>query len=159
MIKLRDSVQSDIPWLASNIRKADLMEIEAAGNPDPYRAFENGFGLSVPNAYTIVIDGIPAAMMGTSRPIDPETKIGTVWMLGTQDLEKRPIAFLRHMKNNYLPILERGYDALVNVIDSRNKLHIDFIKWLGFSIIRPIEMGDDKIKFYEFAKITNEGGS
>ena len=156
MIEIRKSVESDIAYLAKNVRKADLMEINATGTADPFVSFQNGYDYSRPYAMTMVIDGRPAAMCGTTEA-ESMPEIGCIWLLGTDAIsEINPLGFLRSCKRELLPALIRPYKMLYNIVDARNTVHIDFIKWLGFSIIRSINFGPENLEFYEFAMINKE---
>ena len=47
--------------------------------------------------------------------------------------------------------MEDKFPILFNYIDSRNKLHLTWLKWCGFKIIK--ERYIDNVKFYEFIRI------
>ena len=47
--------------------------------------------------------------------------------------------------------MQNLYPILWNFIDSRNEIHLRWIKWCGFKIIN--ERYIDNVKFYEFIRI------
>lgn len=93
----------------------------------------------------------PVAMFG----VVPISKIsGSVWLLGSNELPKIKTAFLRHSKQEVIK-LNNTYPHLFNIIDSRNHLHVRWIKWCGFKIIGETKVNN--IKFYEFCRVNTNG--
>ena len=150
-------IKSDVRHIspiAKNMREADKMEIAATGTPDPYQALWMGHRQSEPTAYTVMADGKPISMFGVG-PIEGSPKLGTIWLLGTDDItNKCPFHFLRTSKR-FLPTLLEPYHMVCNIVDSRNTVHIRWMKWLGFKFIRPIMFGPENRLFWEFAEVNN----
>lgn len=134
--------------LAPRLRQADLREIEAASDLDPVDALQVGAALSVPSCTIIGNDGQVAGMFG----VVPEDHFGRVWLLGSDALVTKPLSrqFLKECKQ-YLSGLEKLYPALGNVIDARNTVHIKWLRWLGFTFIRQVEIQGRP--FWEFIKL------
>ena len=79
--------------------------------------------------------------------------VGCVWALGSDDLLKVKVGFLR-LSKTYLNTLHEDFPFLFNYVDARNKVHIRWIKWLGFKIINVHpKFGVDQIPFYEFVRL------
>jgi len=79
---------------------------------------------------------------------------GAIAFVGTRMIEENRMSFLRGSRD-VIAYLERDYDFLFNVVDARNAVHIYWLKWLGFSMIRRVEeYGAAKIPVIEFAKVT-----
>ena len=151
-LRVRPTDDLDIDIISLNMREADLMEIEATGTIDPVVSLTNCCELSKGSCYTITMDELPIAMFGVSE-VELLPSFASVWLLGTNDItDSAPIAFLRLTKR-ILPKLISPYDMVFNVMDKRNELHIRFVKWLGFTFIREIAYGPQKLPFYEFALI------
>jgi len=84
------------------------------------------------------------------------TKSGAIAFVGTDAITQNKRALLRGSRD-VLAYLEAksDYGFLFNVVDARNEIHISWLKWLGFSMIRLIQgYGAAKIPVIEFAKVT-----
>ena len=64
-------------------------------------------------------------------------------------IKKIKIKFLRECKNRVEEMSDR-FPVLFNYIDSRNKLHLTWLKWCGFKIINEKTFND--VLFYGFLK-------
>jgi len=87
----------------------------------------------------------------------PETKTaGRIWMLGCQSMmddssDRR--TFLRESKRELIKVHEQ-YPVLFNVVDARNKVHIRWLQWMGFTFIQKHpQWGPEGRLFYEFVRI------
>jgi hypothetical protein len=131
--------------LAPRLRKADLMEIEAASGADPVDALRESAEKSVPSCTIIGNDGTIAGMFGCV----PD---GTVWLLGSDALIQNPLRrqFLKECRR-YVDALP--YPLLHNVIDERNTVHIRWLKWMGFTFIRRVNYGPQNLPFIKFVRI------
>tara|TARA_R100000655_G_scaffold96626_1_gene139201 strand:+ start:1170 stop:1640 length:471 start_codon:yes stop_codon:yes gene_type:complete len=146
-----ESKRDHIPYVAENLRNADLDELAATGTVDPYKALTNGFEMSKPSCYTFVMNDLPVSMFGVA-PFEWQPNSGSIWMLGTNDVtDKCSFHFLRWSKR-FLPKLLEPYDMVCNIVDARNTVHIEWIKWLGFKFLRPIKFGPQNLTFWEFAE-------
>lgn len=152
-LDIRPAEGVDIDIIACDMRPADLAEIAATGTEDPVESLSNSMELSVPSCYTITADGLPIAMFGIA-PVELIPDFGSIWLLGTEEIERYPTAFLRLCKTT-LPRLMAPYDMVFNLMDVRNELHVKFVKWLGFTFIRERSFGPEGLPFYEFALINN----
>lgn len=145
-ILVRASHMGDVAMLKDHLREADQMELRAGGST-PYTALMNGLKLSSPHAYTVQVNGFPVAMFGVV-PV-ANSNFGVIWFLGTDKLLEIKWQFLRQSKY-YLDMLSRDYQLLFNDVHHDNKLHIRWLKWLGFSFMH---YNPKKSPFIEFAKI------
>ena len=139
----------DCYWVAENMREADRNEVAALSGQEPLDALIAGFHYSdVP--FTVVSDGEPAAIFGAG-PVEPD--VGAIWLLGTDGILKNTTRFLRE-SHFWLDQCARPYGMLFNYVDARNKVHIRWIKWLGFTLINlHEEFGVEQRPFYEFVRI------
>ena len=97
---------------------------------------------------------IPIAMFGVA-PVQDRKEWGSIWMLGTDDItDLVPISFLRCCKR-FLPTFLSPYEMVFNLVDHRNTVHIKWLKWMGFSIIREVSYSPSNNKFYEFARLNH----
>jgi hypothetical protein len=76
--------------------------------------------------------------------------IGQVWMLGSEGLVKIKTSFLKQSRSE-VEGMNEIYPHLCNFIDSRNDVHLKWIRWCGFKIIG--EKMINNVKFYEFCKV------
>lgn len=164
-IVIRKSTPIDCVELARLLREEDVAEIRATGGK-PLNALQHGQRMSRP-ALTVEHNGVPALMFGvvpaylhhvTPHAIPSQTlteqswpRGGSVWLLGSNDLETFSRKFLRHSRE-WLAHVEQGYDYLFNAVDARNEVHIRWIKWLGFTGVAEHTVNGHL--FYEFARIT-----
>lgn len=117
-------------WLANNMSAADRNEVAAAVGLGPYRALADSLNRSVAAWTGMVGDSRPVCMFGVT-PIDILAGVGSPWLLGTDEIEKCAITFLRLCKGHAAKMLEL-FPHLVNYVDARHEVAIRWLKWLGF---------------------------
>jgi hypothetical protein len=157
LLRVRSTRAKDAEKLAPKLRQADIQEIQAATGESPLVALQNGISWS-DSCYTIVDENDkPLALFGTVP--DPNSKdTGRVWFLGSDELTKHSLLFLRN-SHKWVEKLHQRYDILWNYIDARNEVHIRWLKWCGFKFIRRIEKyGVEQRPFYEFEKVRIKEG-
>ena len=146
------SCENDGVILGPNLRQADKDEIQAAVGGEPSEVLVESIRLSGNTSYTVkdLETDTPLACFGTA-PFDMNT--GVVWFLGSNELFKKSrISFLRNSEF-WVEKLFGNFSTLFNVVDSRNKLHIRWLKWLDFKFIADIpEFGTEKRMFHQFVK-------
>ena len=145
---LRLASEIDCIYLSENLRKEDIQEIQAVTGLPPLLSLLTGLKLSSVPLVICNADCKPVAMLG----VVPNGLIGFIWMVGTDDLKKISLSFLRNSKD-VCDVLKGKHQILHNYVDKRNKLHINWLKWMGFSIINEVNYGIENRKFYEFVKI------
>ena len=137
-------------WIANNMRQADRDEIAAAAGKGPWAALRDSLHLSVA-AWTGLVDDEPICMFGVV-PLDILGGVGSPWLLGTDEIEKHAISFLR-LNKQYVKEMLEYFPYLVNFVDARNKMSIQWLKWLGFKFdSSPIPYGIWNLPFYRFSK-------
>lgn len=153
---IRPTELEDSILMAPHLRADDLREVEAA----------QGAGVSIEDVLhrssvysddprTVEVEGEPIAMFGIVSATDPDVKTGFVWLMGTEGIQDIGIQFLRGCKAQ-LAEIEKGYDVLTNCVDKRNTLHINWLKWMGFTFIGEVEnYGAEKRPFYEFVRLVS----
>ena len=143
----------DCYYVAQRMRSADRDEVASCGRT-PIRCLLNGY-IYGHKCITILIDGIPIAICGTVISNAKEPKAASIWLLGTDGITEHKRLFIENSKA-YLDYLCEGYDLVWNYVDARNRVHIRWLRWLGFVFIRSTtDKSIDGTSFYEFAKITN----
>ena len=144
----RVSKLDDIVSLAPNLRYEDVREVETLGRTRD-QSLLNGYLYGKMCRSIIDKHGQVVGMYGVV-PVDDKT--GLVWMLGSKDLKKISIAFLKESRTE-VDKMNKIWPHLWNIIDSRNELHLKWLKWCGFTIIG--ERMINKVKFYEFCKVAD----
>ena len=96
-----------------------------------------------------------------SERVSPEygpglPRFGYVWLLGTDDINRFPMTFLRRSRAWFDKCTE-GYDIVGNFVDQRNTKHIEWLKWIGVKFLRVHEnFGHLGLPFIEFVKVINK---
>lgn len=151
---VRESVGSDVPYLAQRLRLEDMAEIAAATGEKPVVALGRGFADSTP-CYTAEFRGKPAAMFGII-PSDLEfARFGSIWLLGTDEIGVFRKQFMRQSRA-WIDRLSEGYDCIGNVVDARNLRHVLWLRRMEFHFLRKIpHYGKLGLPFYEFTKVVS----
>ena len=151
MITARLSIVPDCHLIAPRMREADKIEVKANGL-NPFNALFLGYVHSS-ICYTVVDEhNTPHAMFGCCELPD-SLNIASIWLLGTDDIFKHRVRFLKESKK-YLNIISKSYDMTFNYVHVDNTLHIRWLKWLGFTFLREVSKhGVNGENFYEFARI------
>ena len=142
----RVSTLDDMVYLSKKLRYEDKREVETLRHT-PEKALALGFGNSSICRSIIDARGTPVGVYGVVPLSD---KIGQIWMLGSQGLVKIKTAFLKQSRSE-VESINVIYPHLCNFIDSRNDVHLKWIRWCGFKIIG--EKMINNVKFYEFCKV------
>ena len=128
--------------VAFNLRPDDLREVEEGHGIDhtdlPFLMTHNPSYV-----YFTVPDGKTAGMAGVGEK-------GDIWMLCTPDIHRYPITFAREAKRY---VDSRTEPLLWNIVDSRNKVHLKLLRFLGFKFLRKFEHGPNNVQFIEFCRV------
>ena len=143
----------DIKIIAETMRKEDIAEVQAQSGLAPLASLFYSFFKSSPCMTMISRHGHRMGMWG----VVPESETsGRIWMLGCQSMlddERDKRTFLRQSKIELHKILQK-YPVLFNVVDARNKVHVRWLQWMGFTFIKKhSEYGPESRLFYEFVRI------
>jgi hypothetical protein len=142
----RKSLLIDVVDLAPKLRYEDKREVETLGHT-PEQALCLAY-LSSSICKSIINNiGQVVGMYGVTPLSD---KCGQVWMLGSEGLIKIRLAFLKQSRSE-VDMMNKAYPHLCNFIDSRNEVHLKWIKWCGFKILG--EKIINNVKFFEFARL------
>lgn len=141
--------------LGPRLRQADKDEIKASVGEDPRDILKKSIEISR-ERYTVkdLENEEPLACFGVA-PYGKD--MGLVWFLGSNEIvRKNRISFLRNSEF-WVQKLFKDYRILFNVVDARNKLHIRWLKWLGFEFIADIpEFGVEKRLFRQFVRCKDD---
>jgi hypothetical protein len=146
MIEFREGTREDASWFAERLREADRREIIASTGQHPLVTLMTSQALG--NCYVAEHDGVPVAIFG--MPIVTRLpRVGVPWLLGTDDLDKVRMAFGRES----LEVVEtwkEEVDEMVNYVDSRNRISVKWLQWLGFVVEEAVPHGPYGVPFHKF---------
>ena len=80
-------------------------------------------------------------------PTKNNNKIGTIWFLASDLLDKHYTYFLRRNKL-WLHFLEENYDYLCNYITEEHQTSIRWLKWQGFNFSKPMLVKNVKVLYF-----------
>ena len=141
----RLATTKDLKYLAPRLRFEDKREILSTAGMFPYTALYYSY-LKSAIVFTIVNDKKePVGIFGV-------TVSGAIWLLATDKLKEIQFTFLKENKK-VIDFLNTKYKILWNFVDSRNSLHIKWLKWCGFKFINKKKYGVLNEPFYEVIKI------
>lgn len=136
--------------IAASVRPEDRDELWASTMSPPIEAMTRGIHYSE-ESYTGMIDDVPVCMWGVVMD-SFLTRSGTPWMVGSTDLDRHAMTFLRQCRAPLLEMLGR-YDRLENYVDARNKRSIAWLRFMGFTVDKKAEeYGFLKMPFHRFWK-------
>lgn len=131
--EVRDATMDDVRYISDNMRQIDRHEIYAMAGSRPYRAVRAGFMLSK-RCRVGVVNGSPVCIYGVVNKSVFTTE-GSVWMLGTDELRRHAVRFLRMNKeSSEIDLITKGFDYVDNWCHNENKITIKWLQWLGFNV-------------------------
>jgi hypothetical protein len=151
---VRPAVLDDAVRLAPLLREEDKKEIWAYTGKEPYEALLNGVLLSDVVHTVVASNHVPIAIFGVLTH-QKWSEVGVVWLLGTPLLKEYRMQFLRNSRD-WVQWMHQKWPILHNYVYAENRLHITWLKWLGFKLINlHQEFGINREPFYEFVRITD----
>lgn len=148
---VRPAVEADIAELIPRLRKSDREEVIALTGAPPELALPGAVKYGHTTLALCTPDEAVHGLLGVN-PLMGNPEVGQVWMLLSDEVFNRKHAFLRRSPV-VLEALHKVFPLLTNLVDERNKAHLDWLRWLGFSFLRRVELGPFKLPFIEFARI------
>lgn len=143
---VRTACLEDAYYIASNLRNADRQEIEACYGERGKELYALQRGIEESEICLTISEpqGTPAALLGV---VCPSNNWGRVWLLGTNGIEAWSLRFLRHTKE-WLERLNFIYPVLYNAVDTRNTLHVKWLKWCGFQFMNTYQKNNTTFQFF-----------
>lgn len=145
--------ESDILYIAQNMRAADLGELRASHGDecDVLALLRRSVGQSSLAVTTVdACTGEPVAIFGAG-PLSLLSDIGVPWMLGTERMFDFPRELLADGRR-WVGAMLQDFSELANYVDVRNDLSVRWLKRLGFSFSEPVPYGIKGMSFYRFEK-------
>lgn len=131
------------------LRDADVQEIKAMGGGNPVKALTRSANASE-MAWVALWDGVPTVAFGVARE-SWLPNVGNPWMLATDGILAMKTTFVRG-SIEFVELMHKPFDILRNYVDVRNKVSVQWLKWLGFTLLPPKPYGPRKKLFHEFYK-------
>ena len=113
--------------IAPHLRLQDIHEIHASCDCPVHAAVAYSISHSE-KGYAAYLNGKLCAVFGVHN--------GTIWLVGTEEIARHPIAFFRHSRKIFNKLKE-GYSLLDNFVHVSNTLSLRWLRWLGFTIEQP----------------------
>jgi hypothetical protein len=149
-LRARPARPEDADDLAPRLRAADLREIRAAAGRPPLDVLRYSLERSAPALAVMDGGGALVALYGAAPDGTPDG--GLVWLLGADTLTRHSFTFLRHARP-HLDDLHQAYPRLWNWVDARNRVHIRWLRWCGFSRVGfDPEHGAERRPFHRFER-------
>ena len=81
-----------------------------------------------------------------------------MWLLASEGLVERHSRLFARYSKIWVKQLHRRYDILWNMVDARNRVHIRWLEWCGFTLLRRlVNHGVEQRLFYEFERVASVG--
>jgi len=133
---------SHIKYLQDNLRDTDVRECMIHG-ATPFRALMSGIREKKAETYTAILDGKPAMMFGVA-PVY-EHMVAKIWALGTYKIDEHSLKFLFWSKK-VVEYFQKQYYQLENVVPADHTRTIDWLQFLGFTILEePVMLNGFKV--------------
>ena len=154
-LQVRPSTLDDCAELAATMRWDDRVEIDAASGRSPLTVLLDGFARSV-ECNAALYDGRVMCIWG----VVPEGtilggRVGCVWMLTSDLVEKYPLAFYRQCKVELRGLMSR-WDVLSNFIACSHAKAIRWAKRLGLQFGNPEPYGIKQELFVQFFVVEDD---
>ena len=130
-LKVKRATATHAGKLQHHLRVTDLRECMIHG-ATPWRALHYPLTVEGASTYSIMLDRTPICMGGIV-PIDvaSETRIASIWMLGSNLIEEHPKNFHKAIKD-LLNMYQLEWDILENVVPLDHSRTIRWLDSLGF---------------------------
>ena len=148
----RPTTWDDVYHVVDNMREEDVDECRAGGLT-AYSALSLSYESALVSYTLLTPEHVPAAILGVQDSVlGPQ--FGSIWMLGTEDIAKHKVTFLKRCKPFLTELYDKtGKECFYNYTYSENKLHHAWLKWLGFKFIREVELPPYGFSFIEFVRL------
>lgn len=143
---IRTATLQDVIDIVPRLRQCDIDECEALAGEGSVLRMAVATVTDSTLAMTYVRDGQVTAMFGVAgRLLDDE---GCPWMFGTEDMPAKSVV---REGRKFVPQWLKMFKRLSNVVDTRNKKSIRWLKSLGFKFEQAIPVGPLGVPFYPFS--------
>lgn len=141
-IIIREANLNEIAYVCNNMRESDSLEIWASHRRTPQEAIKV---CSNARPYIVLVNEIPCILFGCSD----NGVNGTPWLLSTELIQTIGVRFIRGSKAIVESWLSK-HEYLENFVHAKNKISMQWLKWLGFSFKETIIVNNEP--FTRFVK-------
>ena len=120
------ATEEDVLYFIANIRPMDKEEVETASGL-PFSIHSQELFSYLEEIHVVRHNDTIIGIGGIHKV---EERKALIWLLLTSDVEKVKMEFLRFSKRHLKGLLE-NFDVLFNYVYLKNKLHVDWLTWLG----------------------------
>jgi hypothetical protein len=147
---IREATLADAVWLADHLREEDLRELNSAQSGRlPKAILARALGVS---SYAFVAQKPEGLVcIGGVAPIGDGA--GSAWLLGSDLMTGNKLA-LGRVSRQCVDLMHRDHRIIYNHADSRNALHLRWLRWCGFKELPPTTtFAEDGTPFIPFFRI------
>ena len=131
-VKIVKSTVDHAGYLQHHLRSSDVRECMIHSST-PWRALHAPLRYKDAHTWTGIYKDEPVCMFGVVPiSVTDDFRAATIWMLGTDVLDKNPRPFLRNSKLMCNWIANQ-YDLIENVVPVDHERTIKWLDWLGFA--------------------------
>ena len=150
-ITVEKSTREDAEYIAKHMRQADVQEIFDSHHFSPEEAMD----FTIKNTIfclTVKVKGVPAIIFGINGD-SVLSERGTIFMLGTDDIQKLRFRFVRHSRK-FIDMMLEQYSYLYNFVSADNFLSVGWLKFLGAQIedAKPYGMEQRPFHYFSFSR-------
>lgn len=151
----RPATIDDAHRIALLLREKDRREVEAISGEDPVAILPRAFTVDGPAGEILFAETVNSKdpiLIGGVRPT-PDQGVGSsaVWMVGTPLLERYNFALAREARR-HVDMWSKTYRRLWNTAWEGNALHVEWLRFLGFTITGRFEHRG--LPFIHFEKVS-----
>lgn len=139
-LHLEPTTIRQLGYFLVHVRDEDLVEAELSGEKE----FIDNYLVELTSSCSLVDEQGRVFAIGGIRD-------NTVWMLCTKHVEENKVAFLRFTKKLLKDVMVH-YPYLHNYVYVNNKLHVDWLTWMGAEWGDYIK--DNQFRYFIFRKET-----
>ena len=136
-----------IHFIASTMRVEDADEVWASHGHTPIEALQASVECS-DFVVVVEVDGTPCTMLGLARR-DVLSGIGTPWLLSSDEALKHKREFFK-LSPSVVQEMLQICPHLRNYVHVKNKISIQWLKWVGFHMKDPTPYGIHGELFHPF---------
>lgn len=148
-VTFRPPTESDLDYLAANMREMDRLECRIVGGHAPREALMDGVASSV---WSLVaeVEGRVVCVFGVA-PSDLLGDEAAPWMLCADGIEHNARAMLA-CSGRFLGEMRGQFETLANVVHADNRSAIRYLKWCGFKFGEPFQIEGEAFLPFEMKR-------
>ena len=150
MITIQPSTEKDAVKLARNMRKQDIMEVEAV-DTDPLSALLYPVRHESAQTFTLFYDKEPVLMGGT---VGESIGLARVWLLASDKAFQKPMK-LAFMSKKWVDLIHKPYEILYNYVWIGNKKAVKLLEHLDCRFDNEV-VKRKNLDFVKFSRCKNK---